>query len=359
MKKFKIMIATGFLVASYLPTIAQDKGLTFGAYLETYYNYDFSNPDNHQRPGFIYSHNRHNEFSLNLGLLKASYQDETLRGNFSLMTGSYADANLVAEPTVLKHIFEANVGVKLSKTSDLWLDVGVLPSHIGFESAIGILNPTLTRSISAENSPYFETGAKLTWKSDDAKWLLSGLILNGWQRIQRVEGNNTPAFGHQVTFTPNDRISLNSSSFVGNDFPDSLRRMRYFHNLYGIFKLSEKLSLTTGFDIGFQQKIKGSNDYDTWYTPTVILALSPSEKVTVALRAEYYADKNGVIINSQTANGFKTFGFSANVDLKINKLATWRLEARNLTSKDPIFTHENGGANDSNFVVATSLAISF
>lgn len=359
MKNFKIIFATSFLAMIYLPTIAQEKGLTFGAYLESYYNYDFSNPDHHQRPAFIYSHNRHNEFSLNLGVLKASYQDEILRANVSLMTGSYAEANLSAEPSVLRHIFEANVGVKLSRTSDLWLDVGVLPSHIGFESAIGVLNPTLTRSISAENSPYFETGAKLTWKSEDQKWLLSGLLLNGWQRIQRVDGNNTPAFGHQLTFTPNDRISLNSSSFIGNDFPDSLRRMRYFHNLYGIFKLSEKMNLTTGFDIGIQQKTKGSNEYDIWYTPTIILAISPSEKIKLALRGEYYTDKNGVIINSQSINEFKTFGFSANVDIKINKLAIWRLEGRNLISKDPIFINKNGETSDSNFAVATTLAISF
>lgn len=359
MRNFKTAIATAFVAMVYLPAIAQEKSLTFGAYLETYFNYDFSNPDNHQRPAFIYSHNRHNEFSLNLGLLKVAYQDETLRGNLSLMTGSYADANLAAEPTVLRNIFEANIGVKLSKISDLWLDVGVFPSHIGFESAIGILNPTLSRSIAADNSPYFETGAKLTWKSDDTKWLLSGLILNGWQRIQRIEGNNTPAFGHQITYTPNDKVTLNSSSFIGNDFPDSLRRMRYFHNFYGIFKINKKLVLTAGFDIGIQQTAKRSNQFDNWYTPVMILAISPSEKMTLAARAEYYADESGVIIGTGTANGFKTFGYSANFDFKINKIATWRLEARNLTAKDPIFTNENGGASNSNFAVATSLAISF
>jgi hypothetical protein len=75
-------------------------------------------------------------------------------------------------------------------------------SHIGFESAIGKDCWNLTRSILADNSPYYESGAKLSYTSKNEKWFISGLILNGWQRIQRVEGNNLPAFGHQLTFKP-------------------------------------------------------------------------------------------------------------------------------------------------------------
>jgi hypothetical protein len=37
------------------------KVLSILGYVETYYSYDFGEPDNHVRPGFIYSHNKHNE----------------------------------------------------------------------------------------------------------------------------------------------------------------------------------------------------------------------------------------------------------------------------------------------------------
>jgi hypothetical protein len=36
-----------------------------------------------------------------------------------------------------------------------------MPSHIGFESAIGKDCATLTRSILADNSPYYEAGVKI------------------------------------------------------------------------------------------------------------------------------------------------------------------------------------------------------
>ncbi len=47
------------------------------AYVEAYYHYDFNKPADNNRPGFIYSHNRHNEFNLNLALIKRKLQCPT------------------------------------------------------------------------------------------------------------------------------------------------------------------------------------------------------------------------------------------------------------------------------------------
>lgn len=181
-------------------------------YLETYYSYDFANPYDHNRPEFVYSHNRHNEVNINLGFIKAAYSTNKVRANLALMAGTYANANLSEEPGVLKNIFEANAGVQISKKKNLWVDAGIFSSHIGFESAIGKDCWNVTRSILADNSPYYESGVKLSYTSDNEKYFISGLILNGWQRIQRVNGNNTPAFGHQITFKPNSKVTLNVSA---------------------------------------------------------------------------------------------------------------------------------------------------
>lgn len=332
--------------------------LKISGYIETYYSYDFTNPDNHSRPGFVYSHNRHNEVTLNLGFVKAAYQTNNTRANLALMTGTYANANLAAEPGVLKNLFEANAGVKISKNKNLWVDAGIFASHIGFESAIGKDCWNLTRSILADNSPYYESGAKVSYTSDNEKWFISGLILNGWQRIQRVDGNNTPAFGHQLTFKPNSKITLNSSSFAGSDTPDSTRRMRYFHNFYAQLLLHEKFGITAGFDLGAQQKSKGSSDYKTWYSPVLIAKYSPSAKISIAARGEYYNDAHEVIISTGTENGFQTYGYSLNLDYAIADNLVWRIEGRGFTSKDKIFTLDKQPGSE-NYCVTTALAISF
>jgi hypothetical protein len=331
---------------------------TISGYLETYYTYDFANPENHTRPAFTYSHNRHNEINVNLGYIKAAFLTDKVRANLALAVGTYMNANYAAEPFVLKNIYEANGGFKISKKHDLWIDAGIFSSHIGFESAVGKDNWTVTRSLFADNSPYFETGAKISYTNSNGKWFLSALVLNGWQRIQRVDGNNMPAFGHQITYKPNSKITLNSSSFIGSDKPDSTRQMRYFHNLYGIFQVHEKFGITAGFDIGAEQKSKGSSNYNTWFTPVLILKASPTDKLSIAARGEYFSDANGVIIATGTPNNFQTFGYSLNLDYQIHNNVLWRIESRGFSSKDKIFML-NGKPDNNNYFLTTAIAISF
>ncbi|MBL0740001.1 porin [Chryseolinea lacunae] len=344
-------------------SVAQEESkrspFTINGYVEAYYSYDFNKPQNNTRPAFVYSHNRHNEVNLNLGFIRGAYNTDNVRANLALMTGTYANANLAAEPGVLKNIYEANAGIKLSSKKNLWVDAGIFSSHIGFESAVGKDCWNVTRSILADNSPYYEAGAKISYTTDNGKWFLSGLILNGWQRIQRVDGNSLPSFGTQITFKPNANVTLNSSTFVGTDKPDSARQMRYFHNFYGLFQITSRFGLTVGFDYGLEEKNPETTSTNTWFSPVLIAKYAASEKVTLALRGEYYDDKNGVIIATGTADGFRTTGVSANVDYQVLPNAVWRLEVRNLKSKDEVFARGGKGPSKTDTFVTTALAISF
>ena len=216
-----------FLAVLALPASAQlDSAFTLSGYAETYYSYELSNPGDHVRQGPVYSFNRHNEVNLNLGMIKLAYAKNNVRGNLALMAGTYPQYNLAAEPELLRSVYEANVGVRLSKTRELWLDAGIMPSHIGFESAIGADCWNVTRSILAENSPYYESGARLSYTSPNARWYAAGMLLNGGQRMARPDGNNTPAFGTQLTLKPSDKVTLIRSIFVGHDQLDSVSQMR-------------------------------------------------------------------------------------------------------------------------------------
>lgn len=361
-----IIISATLLIGSTVNLVAQNDTLTtekkpliISGYTEVYYQFDANNPLKNKRPEFVYSHNRNNEVSLNLAYIKANYSTEIVRANAALAVGSYMSANYSAEPDVLKNIYEANVGFKISKKHNLWIDAGVFSSHLGFESAVGKDNWALTRSLFADNSPYFETGAKVSYTSPSGKWFVSGLVLNGWQRIQRVEGNSTPAFGHQLTYKPNAKLTVNSGSFIGNDKPDSLKQMRYFHNLYAIYQINEKIGFTAGFDIGAEQTEKGSSDYNIWYTPVLIAKFNVNDKFGITARGEYYQDKSGVIVVTGTKNGFKTFGYSLNADYAILPNLVWRTEIKSLSSEDNIFAKRNDSFSSSSYSVTTALAISF
>lgn len=331
--------------------------LRLSGFADIFYVYDFNEPQGSSRQPFLFNHNRHNEFNLNLGLVKFEVAQQKYRANFAVQTGTYGNDNYVAEPGLLKNIFEANIGISLNKSNSLWIDAGILPSHIGFESAISMDNPTLTRSLLAENSPYFLAGAKLTYNLNE-KWEIAGLIVNGWQRIQRLEGNSLLSFGTQVNFSPNEKMTLNWSTFIGTDDPDDTRRMRYFNNFFGQFQLSENFDLTAGFDIGAQQAIKGSSNYGIWLTPIIIGQMTINDHWKSAVRIEYYQDETGIIIPTETIIGFQTTGFSLNLDYSPTRNILCRLEGRLLHSKDDIFVRGTGSTNN-NFIIGTSIAIKF
>lgn len=357
MKKYLLLVTGAISVSPLFAQTDSTAKLTVSGYVEAYYSYDFNQPVGSYRPPFVYSHNRHNEFNVNLGFIKAAYAGERVRGNLALMAGTYANANLAAEPATFRNIFEANAGIKLSQAKNLWLDAGVFASHIGFESAISKDCWTLTRSLMADNTPYYETGAKIGYTSDNGKWFFSGLVLNGWQQIQRTNGNTRLALGTQITFKPTEKITLNSSTFLGGR-PDNTNRNRFFHNLYGIFQVTEKLGLSADFDYGVDQRQTGSSSYDAWTSWVAILKYQLSSKVGVAGRVENYTDKKGLVISTSTPNGFQTMGYSLNLDYAPISNALWRIEARSLNSKDAIFEKEGQPTNHT-FTLTTSLAISF
>ncbi len=328
--------------------------ITLSGYVEAYYGFDFNEPANHTRPSFLYNHTRHNELNVNLAYLKGNYTADRVRANLAIMAGTYAQYNLAAEPELLRHVYEANAGVRIA--NNVWVDAGIMPSHIGFESAVGKDCFTLTRSIMAENTPYYETGAKITWSNK--KWTVAAMYLNGWQRIRRVDGNQTPGFGTQVVFRPGSKVTLNWSTFIGNDKADSVRQMRYFNDVYGIFNITDRFSLIAGCDYGLEQTAKGSGDMNSWFSPIAIARYAFSDKIALAGRYEYYNDENGVIISTATPNGFKTSGYSLNFDVAPVSNVLFRVEGKLYNSKDDIFM-KSGEAKSSNVAVTTSLAVSF
>ncbi|WP_421826543.1 porin [Larkinella sp.] len=347
-------------------TNSSASGLTLSGYAELYYVQDLDQPRAQERPGFLYNHKRNREVNVNLAFLKAAYANEGVRANLAIQVGTYAQYNYAAEQPLLRNIYEANAGVKLSKNRDLWLDAGVFSSHIGFESAVSRDCWTLTRSMLAENSPYYLAGAKLTYNTPNGKWTLLGSVLNGWQRINRLPGYTKPAFSTQVQFRPSSKVTLNWSTFLGADHADSLDQPRFFNNFYAIINPTGKFGLTLGFDIGAERKPivdEGILKRYVWYSPVILFRYATSSKSYVAGRVEYYNDPNGVIINTLSAerpNGFKTWGYSVNYDYHILPNAVWRIEYRGFNSKDAIFAETaTSPAKRTNNALTTSLAISF
>lgn len=325
--------------------------LTLSGYAEVYYSFDLSSPASGERPAFLYNHRRHNEVNVNLAYIKAAYANERVRGNMALMAGTYPQYNLAQEPEALRSLLEANVGVRLSSKRDLWLDAGVLPSHIGFESAVGADSWSLTRSIWAENTPYFEAGARLTYKPSE-RLSVAALYLNGWQRIQRQAGNTAPNFGTQVAYTTSNGTQLNWSTFIGRETPDSVGSWRFYNNFYAVFN-DDTTGLTLGFDIGLQERPDG--ELSGWFGPVVMLRQRLGKDWWATSRVEFFNDEDQVVLPAQRP----MLSASLGADKWLTDGVFWRIEARWIGNEDRVFVDAGQRPVSSNWAFTSALCAKF
>lgn len=330
--------------------------ISFSGYLDVFYAYDFSQPTGSERQVYLVNHNRHNEFNVNHLLVKSQIRHEKYRANLGVHTGTYVIDNYAHEPQALRYIYEANVGISLSKKNKLWLDVGVLESYIGFEGAQSTENQTLTRSLCAELSPYYFSGAQLSYNPNDA-WSFKFLITNGWQRIQRLAGNSLPSFGSQIQYKPNARWLLNWSTFVGAVTPDNARRMRYFSNFYTQFEANEKLNFTLGWDYGMQEGLFSISTLNYWTNLTGIVQYKFSKQWQATFRFEFFSDIDGVLLTDVLPNSVLG-GFSLNIDYSPHENLLLRWENRFNRASSHLFSPQSFGYED-NFVSVLSLALKF
>jgi hypothetical protein len=119
-----------------------------------------------------------------------------------------------------------------------------------------------------------------------------------------------------------------------------------------------------GCDIGVEHAASGDSLPDgqagggTWITPILIPRYRLGERSYLAARVEYYQDEQGVIIATGTPKGFRTLGYSLNFDQWVNPNVLWRIEARSLSSEDPVFVDTDGGPSTTNTFFTASIVFS-
>jgi hypothetical protein len=329
--------------------------------MEVYYAFDFNNPLNKQAPAWVYAYGRHNEIGINNVYIGYKYTAVRLRSQLAIATGNYIQRNYAAEPAILRNLLEAHIGIKVLKNYNLWLDTGVMPSHIGFESAIGNQNWTLTRSMMANNSPYFMTGVKLGFTSQNEKWFMALLVLNGWQNI--VDNNSNKALGSQITYTPNPRLTLNWSTFYGEGYnkPDSVAANRFFQDFYVSWQVKPQLGLALTVDIGLQEIASKSKSYQSWQTAAFLARYQFKTGWHIVWRIEYFNDPWELIITSRNVNhkGFRVGAYSLGCDYSPFAKALLRLEGKYYFSQDYEFALRSARLAKTSLVLTASIGYSF
>jgi hypothetical protein len=340
---------------------AQDtaRTVTVGGFVDAYYAWDVLRPANFDR-SFTTQPARHNEFNVNLAFVELKLTGPRTRGRVALQAGTSVQSNYAAEPrlggisgpTLAQHIQEATAGVRVAPR--LWIDGGIYLSHIGQESWISRDNPTYSRSLIADYSPYYETGVKATWTAS-VKLTAQLHVLNGWQNIS--ETNSAKALGVRLDYAAAPELALGYASFIGNEMPDTVpARLRVFNEGFAALTRGS-LGIWLTLDHGLQARPGGGRS--TWYGAALIGRVKVGATTAVAARVERYVDPDGVIVATGTPSGFRVSGGSLGVDVAPFAGVVWRVEARGFRSRDAIYPKHAGGLSNGDAFLVSSLALTF
>src|SRR5688500_11072895 len=337
--------------------------VSFGGFVDTYYAYDVGRPPTLDRSfaggaAFTTQPARHAEFNVNLAYVEAVLAGPRLRGRLALQAGTAVQSNYAAEPTngtvsgpaLARHLQEAYAGYQLAPS--LWVDGGIFYSHMGMESWSSKDNPTYTRSLAAEYSPYYASGVRAIWQATPR--LTAHLhLVNGWQNVS--ETNTGKGAGLRLDLAATRSTTL----FYYNFFNEEIGgRLRIFNGI-GAKLAASRTTLLGQADVGSLEAGADGEDGSTWYGLTLIARQQIAPAVALVGRYERYEDEDQVNIVTGLDEPFRGDGASVGLDVTPQARLLWRTEARGFLADAPIFPDRADAPRRSGGFVVTSLALSF
>lgn len=285
------------------------RGWHYGAYVDLSYVANFNRPDNHVFRNKVTSR-RTNEWTPNMGMayLRKEVSDTSRWGMELAVQGGDDSRGQVPVPTadrdkpmsgadVLRHVSRANVSYLAQVGRGVTVTAGIMNSFIGYDSFYAKDNMNYTRSYLADNSPYFLMG--LSAKTDVTETVGAAFyIVNGYTHLSHA--NDVPSYGTQVTWKPAPNWTVIQNVYYGPDQRSiELRDYRVFSDSIVEWK-SERVTVAASYDIGTEAAAETVNRARTFWTGAAAwVRWNIQGPWTVAIRPEFYWDRNGRITGSE------------------------------------------------------------
>lgn len=271
---------------------------------------------------FYYNHHSLRSPKINYAQVLFEKKLNTWQFQLGIHDGIYVRRNYADQPQWAQLLSHANIQYSSQHFIGLKILAGIFPSHIGFESARTDANLTASRSMLAENSPYYESGIQCQYQPLSNKWQLGLYLLTGWQQAHIELPAKRISMGWSSRYNIADNWGLFYNGFSGFTHTASYEK-RSYHNFYSQMS-SQRWTGIVGFDYGTAQ-IQGINHQ--WYSPVAILQYQRNNHLKFAFRYEYMQVPSAAfILIDQNYNYDRRSAISANIDFKSNKNWLLRLE---------------------------------
>jgi hypothetical protein len=284
---------------------------------------------------------------MNVATVAAELSKNKTRAKIALQTGSFARDNYTNEPSqYLGIIQEANVGFAIKP--NIWLDLGVFPSHIGYETAFGGDNWTVTRSLASELTPYFLSGAKINYV--EGKWNFSAIVCNSWSSLFSYKKGQLPSFGTQLVYKKNAEMTYTWNTFLGSGINEGLGELRFYNNYFSTWTPNSKDQFIAALDLGFQKKPAPATGFINWFAPSLVYRRKISHDVHIGARGELFFDEFGAVTKAINGHAFDVFSSSINLDYQFTENGLLRIEGRYMNSSGNYFQTRDGLIANTAFV---------
>ncbi len=187
-------------------------------------------------------------------------------------------------------VTEAYVSYTAPLGKGLRFDFGKMVTYFGAEVIEAIDNPNYSRSFLFNYAiPFTHTGLKTSYGFTDAL-SASFHVVNGWDN---AEDNNTgKCVGLSVVYAPAEIFSGVVNLMTGPEQRDSNRDNRTLVDLVATIKPIKPLSIILNYDDGQEDLVGG--DTAKWSGFSGIVKYDINDMFSVAVRGEYFDDKDGV-----------------------------------------------------------------
>ena len=290
-------------------------------------------------PGTGTSAPRANEFNLNAAALDVALDPKPVGFHLTLAAGSGVD---VLHGASDNPVYQASVS---GAAGGLLVEAGIYPSHIGYESYFTRDNWNYTHGWMGEYSPYYQAGVKVAY-AFDSHWSAQVHLLNGWQILG--DNNRAKAIGTQVAWT-SDSLTVAINGFAGPELPGDDSHWRLFGDLTAVFKATDKLSLGVTADLGWQDRAAGAA---LWHAASIYARYAFSALVAIALRSEYYDDRDGFMSGTPQL----LLEGTATLELRPAEHLILKLESRLDASDADVFSTGSGKSGSQALFLAGAVA---
>ena len=204
-------------------------------FVDAYYGFQFAQPQDHTVFQTT-SAPRHNEIALNLVALGVEIGGlNGPIGRLYIQAGSNVETDWGQDASTQRGQFltlrtfapvqQAAAGWHFHALHGINLEAGIFPSYFALESYLPQENWNYTHPFVSDFTPYYFAGVRNQfYLQQDLK--LELWVVNGWQTFG--QWHETRAGGYQVNYRPNERVSLNHSTYLGKDQQNDPHAVRLY-----------------------------------------------------------------------------------------------------------------------------------